>query len=521
VLLNLAGNAIKFTEHGEIVVRVDRESRSASAARLHFTVRDTGIGIPPEKLDRVFEAFSQADSSTTRRFGGTGLGLTISSRLVEAMGGSIRVESDVGRGSTFAFSIDLQVAEDAPTTEEWLEWPDLCRRTVLVIDDNATNRHVLQQMLESWGMQVETVEGGPQAMQRLTRIVEQGGALPLLLSDVNMPNMDGFMLVEQLRKSPRLRDAVVILLTSGGRPGDMTRGKALRVSSQLMKPIKQSELLEALMVAVGGPAAATSTPVNKSEQALLPPQRILLAEDGQANQRLARALLERWGHTVEIAENGRIAVERSQAEPFDLILMDVQMPELDGLEATRQIRLREATHGGHIPIVAMTARAMKGDQERCLAAGMDGYVAKPVRKQELYAALVPLVTSSLKDRTAPQLSIAGAGVVDWHAALRHVGGYEDILQEVMQDTLTETPQLLQELEQALQDGRGSEVGRLAHTIKSAGRIFGVEEILQQAQQVEELAVAGGLNAAGPITAELRVAIDGMLHDLQKRLESSR
>jgi CheY-like chemotaxis protein len=253
----------------------------------------------------------------------------------------------------------------------------------------------------------------------------------------------------------------------------------------------------------------------------LPPLKILLAEDGHANQRLARALLERWGHSVEIAENGRIAVERSRSEAFDLILMDVQMPELDGLEATRQIRLREARHGGHIPIVAMTARAMKGDQERCLAAGMDGYVAKPVRKQELYAALVPLVTTSPHEETASDLANAETGVVDWHAALQHVGGYEDLLQEVILDTLSETPQLVQALEQALHESRGSEVGRVAHTIKSAGHIFGVERIVEQSQQIEELVAGGCLDAVGPVAAELRVAIGGMLRALQGRVASGR
>ena len=264
------------------------------------------------------------------------------------------------------------------------------------------------------------------------------------------------------------------------------------------------------MIAVGGAVAAA--PVPADQQPLLPPLRILLAEDGVANQRLARALLERWGHTVEIADNGRIAVERAQAERFDLILMDVQMPELDGLDATRQIRQREATQGGHIPIVAMTARAMKGDQERCLAAGMDGYVAKPVRKNELYAALVPLV----EGRSAAGVSQVPIGVVNWDLALQHAGGDEDLLQDVMRATLTEAPQLLQQLEQALRGGRGPEVGRMAHTIMAAGRIFGVEKILQHAQRMEELVAADSLNSAPPVLAELRVAIDGLLHDLKQR-----
>ncbi|MCA9109235.1 MAG: response regulator [Planctomycetaceae bacterium] len=519
VLLNLAGNAIKFTEQGEVVVHVDLESQTASSVRLHFSVRDTGIGIPTDRLEDIFDAFSQADTSTTRRFGGTGLGLAISSRLVEAMGGRIQVESEVDRGSTFSFSIDLQFAEDMPATREPLEWPDLNRVSALVIDDNASNRHVLEQMLKSWGLEVHSVEGAPQALEYLTSIVEKGGKLPLLLSDVNMPDTDGFMLVEQLRKSADLHDAVVIFLTSGSRPTDAARGKALGVSAQLMKPIKQSELLEALVCAVGGSVPAALSSDRDEESDWIKPLRILLAEDGLANQRLARALLERWGHTVEIAENGRIAVERAQDESFDLILMDVQMPEVDGLEATRQIRDWETAHGGHVPIVAMTAHAMKGDEERCLAAGMDGYVAKPVRKQELLAALVPLFPTEVEETSNSRVGSKETVIVDWDTALGHAGGHEDLLHAVIQDTLTEIPQLLSALKQAVEEDRYPEVGRFAHTIKGSARIFRVVKVLEQAQHIEELAAAKDLDSARVAITELNAAIDGMLDELRKQIES--
>ncbi|MFG0291898.1 MAG: CHASE domain-containing protein, partial [Phycisphaerales bacterium JB050] len=353
VLLNLVGNAIKFTEKGEIAVTVTLQSQTDTHVRLHFSVRDTGIGIPSTKLKRIFSAFTQADTSTTRQYGGTGLGLTISSRLVEAMGGQIQVDSVVGEGSTFHFTAELGWTETPTPPEALQDWPDLHNEPVLVVDDNATNRHILQEMLESWGMQVETVEGGPEAIEWLNDIVLHQRRLPLLLSDVHMPDMDGFMLVERLRRSAATRDAVVILLTSGGRPGDAQRRRNLDIAAHIMKPVKQSELLDAIMLAVGKPRTAAAAP-ESDEQELekLPPLDILLAEDGKANQRLAVALLERWGHTVTVAANGRLAVEAWQDGHFDLILMDVQMPELDGLAATRMIRQREEEQGGHIPIVA-------------------------------------------------------------------------------------------------------------------------------------------------------------------------
>ena len=384
VLLNLVGNAIKFTEQGEVAVSVRLESKSETAVRLHFSVRDTGIGIPQDKLAGIFAAFTQADGSTTRRFGGTGLGLTISSRLVEIMGGQIQVDSEPEAGSTFYFSIELEQAQETPTTDPLNQWPDLRDVPAIVVDDNATNREILRKMLESWGMQVQAVEGGQAAIDCFTRAVRQGEAIPLLLSDVNMPEMDGFMLVEQLRNSVELRDVVVILLTSGGRPGDGARGRDLGISAQLMKPVRSSELLDAVLIAVGRPARGeeSETPHKDEARMQLPSLNILLAEDGKANQRLARAVLERWGHKVTIAENGRIALALWQQQQFDLILMDVQMPELDGLETTREIRALEAASGGHIPIVAMTAHAMKGDRERCLESGhgrLCGQTRSPAR----------------------------------------------------------------------------------------------------------------------------------------------
>jgi PAS domain S-box-containing protein len=523
VLLNLVGNAIKFTEQGEVAVNVELASQSGSTVDLQFSVCDTGIGIPREKLRQIFTAFTQADGSTTRRFGGTGLGLTISSRLVEAMGGRIKVESEEGVGSRFHFRVELKQARQSPAADVLSEWPDLRNLPALVIDDNETNRQVLRQMLESWGMQVRTVEGGREAINVLTQIVHRNGPLPLVLSDVNMPHMDGFTLVERLRSSVDLRDAVVILLTSGGRLGDGARSKELGISSQLMKPVRPSELLEAVMVAVGRQAPVETRMVDAPEQELprLPALKILLAEDGKANQRLARALLEKWGHAVDVAGNGQIALDRWRSDSYDLILMDVQMPVLDGLEATRRIRALERSGDGHVPIVAMTARAMKGDRERCLAAGMDEYVAKPVRKQELYAAIAPFFDGHTEMEPDPS-SVAGrhSEIVNWEAALRHVDGSEDILYEVAQDTLTEVPDLMRQLEQALENGRGVEAGRLAHTIKATGRMFAVQPLLEQTSRIETLAAAGDLESAGNVAAVLRVTVDAVVGELRMRVHDT-
>jgi CheY-like chemotaxis protein len=455
------------------------------------------------------------------------LGLAISSRLVEAMGGRIQVQSEIGAGSEFSFTVELERARGTPERDDVTVCPDLLDRTALVIDDNETNRLILQQLLQSWGMQVETVVSGPQAVDHLTGIAQTRSPLPLLLVDLHMPDMDGYLLAEQLRRSAELRDAPVILLTSAGRPGDAARSRILNISGQLMKPVKPSELQEAVKVAFGLRVAIFPRSPAVAAGIRLPPLKILLAEDGQANQRLARALLERWGHSVRVAENGRSAVQLWREETFDLILMDVQMPEVDGLEATRDIRRHEADNGNpHVPIVAMTAHAMKGDRERCLAAGMDGYVAKPVRQQELYEAIAPFFdgsTPTQMDGTAPSSVTCQfeaperTGIVDWDAALKHVHGFDDILQEVMQDTISETPELLHRLEQALQAGRGTDAGRLAHTIKSTGRTFGVSPLLQQAGRVEEMVATGQLDSARQAVDELRLTIDNLVSEVQTRL----
>jgi signal transduction histidine kinase/DNA-binding response OmpR family regulator len=398
VMLNLLNNAIKFTNHGEVALTVRAEMISDEDVHLHFTVRDTGIGIPKEKQAAIFEAFNQADNSTTRVYGGTGLGLTISTRLVEMMGGSIWVESEPGVGSTFHFTARLALSKVPHKKQEQLNSSGLRGLPVLVVDDNATNRRILYEMLTRWNMQAACCDNGLSALTAMEAAARKKQPFRLVLMDGHMPGMDGFGAIDQIRKNPRLQGVTIMMLTSGQQINDARRCRDLGVSQYLIKPILQSELMKSILkvLAETEPApgqvpvatAVTDGKANASTHTRLPERtgpghHILLAEDNIVNQRLAICLLEKMGHTCMLAENGREAVEAFENEKFDLILMDVQMPEMGGFEAVGRIRLLEQRSGLHTPIVALTAHAMKGDRERCLAAGMDDYLVKPIREAEL------------------------------------------------------------------------------------------------------------------------------------------
>ncbi|HLW76189.1 MAG TPA: response regulator, partial [Bryobacteraceae bacterium] len=384
VLVNLIGNAIKFTEHGEVVVHVEARPRAAGLQpdlELLLSVRDTGIGIAPAKQLTIFQAFTQADTSTTRQYGGTGLGLAISRRLVEMMGGAITVESEAGKGSVFSFTVPVSAVEAGPE-KIWLDCTVLRGLPVLVIDDNATNRRVLSDWLSGWGMWPMLAENGPEALKLLRSVVEP---IPLILTDVHMPEMDGFELLECIKKHSRI--PTVIMLTSGGYGGDVSRSRELGAEAYLIKPVRRNDLLETILRVVSAhPPGSLPTPVWRESIQRLGAElrsqngealRILVAEDNLVNQKVARTLLQKEGHSIIVVNNGREAVSALDREPFDLVLMDVQMPDMDGFEATASIRAREKVTGIRIPIVAMTAHAMHGDRDKCLAAGMDAYVSKP------------------------------------------------------------------------------------------------------------------------------------------------
>ena len=389
VLVNLVGNAVKFTDEGEVVLRIDLQGETPAGLQLRFEVSDTGIGIPADRLGKIFEEFEQVDKTTTRRFGGTGLGLTIASRLVSLMGGQIRVQSELGRGTQFSFSIVLPAAPDAAPIIRVPPSAALRGLRVLVVDDNATNRRILFDLLRNWEMEATAVGSGAEALPELVLARRENREYRLLLSDVHMPEMDGFDLAQRVREHADLRETMIMMLTSGTRPEDAARCKELKVAAHLSKPIKQSELLDAITLCLHGaatPEAAAQLPPSLSSQ---PARvlRILLAEDSLVNQKLALGVLHKWGHAVTVANDGEEALAAWQAGDFDVVLMDVEMPHLDGFQTTQAIRAQELPSGRHVPIIAMTAHAMKGDRERCLTAGMDGYVAKPVRQKELLEAL--------------------------------------------------------------------------------------------------------------------------------------
>ena len=397
VLVNLIGNSLKFTERGEIQIDVRVEEQNARETILRFSVRDTGIGIPLDRQDKIFAAFSQADSSVTRKYGGTGLGLTISKQLVTLMGGRLWLESEVGKGSTFYFTIQAGSAV-AETTPEPLEVSQLAGMPILIVDDNATNRRILQDSVTRWKMIPMVVESAAEALQELQSRQSSGRQFPLILTDAHMPEMDGFGLVERIRQDPSLSAVRIVMLTSAGELGDAARCRTLRVSAYLNKPFDRLELRDVLLRVLAQDSTVPEK-IDLVNRPAVPEQGIslsfLVAEDNQVNQRLIVRLLEKRGHSAFLAKNGREALEALEKRSFDVVLMDGQMPEMDGFEATRRIREKEKAGGTRLPIIALTALAMQGDQERCMACGMDGYVSKPIKPEELFSAIAEVVPGIL------------------------------------------------------------------------------------------------------------------------------
>jgi CheY-like chemotaxis protein len=393
ILLNLVNNAIKFTPSGEVELRLSREPYEGDANGLLFSIRDTGIGIAGDKQEAIFEAFSQADGSTTRRFGGTGLGLTISQRLAHAMRGHIDVESAPGHGSTFHFRVALPPSADVDTPMVAASSLDGVR--ALIVDDNATNRRILDGMLRAWKMDTVVASSAPEALALLRSGIGTGLPIDLMITDIHMPDVDGFRLVERIRAVPDFSNVAIVMLTSGETRGDIEHSRTIGVSAHLTKPARRNELRGAIVHALraqsqygtSGYASVATSRVPRARNISATPRTILLVEDVAVNQMLAERILEKAGHKVVVADNGREGVAMLSEQRFDLVLMDVQMPEMDGYEAAMTIRALERRTGGHVPIIAMTAFAMTGDRERCLAAGMDGYISKPIRARELLSAV--------------------------------------------------------------------------------------------------------------------------------------
>ena len=511
IVVNLVGNAIKFTAKGEIVVDVSVDTSNAEHVLLHVAVRDTGIGIPLDKRERIFEAFCQEDASTTRRYGGTGLGLTISAQLVELMGGRIWVDSEPGKGSTFHFTARFAPAADArPTTPAELE--SLYDMSVLVVDDNETNRLICQELLTHWGMKPITVSSGGEALEVLRR--ESAGNRPvrLVLLDVMMPNMDGFEVAERIAQAADIAGTTILMLSSAGRSEHIERAAECGVARCLTKPVTQSELLDAITNSLGVAAANADRPkdlILATKPADFVPRRVLLAEDGLVNQKVATILLERRGHVVTIANTGEEVLDALGRDRFDLVLMDVQMPIMDGFEATAAIRKQEQTAGKHLPIIAMTAHAMKGDRERCLEAGMDGYLSKPFRPNELFNAVEqfeaskssvsrsagrrpanPYAARATRRKKAEPAVDPNLPVFDKAEALHRVGGESDVLTDLVALFSQECPKQLDRIEHAHREGDLPGMARAAHALKSSVAIFAAPAAQAAALRLEMMGRGG-------------------------------
>ena len=529
VIVNLVGNAIKFTERGEVVVEVRCGATKGQNTNLHFAVRDTGIGISQEKCRTIFREFEQADTSTTRRYGGTGLGLAISSKLVDLMGGRIWVESVPRRGSTFHFTVAMNLGDQKELPRTIPVALDGSR--VLIVDDNETNRLILEEMVSNWGMVPVQADGVETARQLLDAASGKMEQFRLVLSDVNMPDTDGFQFTEWIRNHDVLSATPVILLTSGGRMGDQARRDQLDVAANLMKPVKQSELYNTIIRVLGvtvparmqhAPAAATETR----------PLKILLAEDSVFNQKLAVTLLEKRGHSVTVVVTGRQAVEFAERETFDIILMDVQMPEMDGLEATQAIRARERESGCQpTPIIAMTAHALKGDRENCLDIGMDEYVSKPIDPVQLFNAIETLVGDRedgfvLDFAAEAELNeeedslVTDDKIVDFEAAKTRVGGRMETVKTLALILLQECPKLMGQLQDAIEQQNAKEVRRTAHTLKGSSSHFLALRVVEAAQVLENYGECEEFDKAPEAYGRLQVEVDRLTQVIEETFANS-
>jgi PAS domain S-box-containing protein len=519
IIVNLVGNGVKFTEEGEVVVHVRTESRTQDQIELHFTVADTGIGIPVNKQSSIFIAFNQADGSMTRKYGGTGLGLSISARLVSLMGGRIWVESEPGRGSRFHFTVQFGLQQAPVRTIVPRDRESLGDMRVLVVDDNATNRQILLKMLQHWHMQPTLAESGAKAIVILGEAKGLGRIFPLILLDAQMPEMDGFAVAEAIKRNPDWRSATVMMLSSAGLRGDAMRCRELGVAAYLTKPVRQSELLEAILTALGTRMTGSSSDSLITRHSLRENRdhlRILLAEDNAVNQLLALRLLEKQGHIVTTAANGRKALAALEDQPYDVILMDVQMPEMDGWEAPRAIREKEKATGRHIPIVAVTAHAMKGDEDRCLTAGMDYYLTKPLRTQDLLGILEKIVNQKAKPDPAIGLSPyrSSRDAVDLAGVLERLDGDRALFDELTLAFREECPRTVDGMRRAIVSHDAKSLEHFAHNLKGSSASLGALAVSEAAAEIERLARSENLDSTRDQFTVLQNEIERMFSELE-------
>jgi two-component system sensor histidine kinase/response regulator len=510
ILLNLISNAIKFTERGEIIVHVDSDLQSTDPVSLHFVVTDTGIGIPIEKQKSIFEAFSQADGSMSRKYGGTGLGLAISSHLVEMLGGKIWVESEPGAGSAFHFTstFSLQKEEEEAGLQE--KPPELDGVRLLVVDDNQANLRILQAMLLEWNMEPAIAGTLDSALNSLRRAQESGKPYSVAIVDAMMPGLDVFALVEKIQHDPQIARTKIVMLTTAGGAGH-ARYQEMGVAASLMKPIRRAGLRKVLLKVLGliredpsGDSQTDPAPPSGSDRSL----NVLLAEDNAVNQLVVVRMLEKQGHRVTVAGNGKEALAANEAQQFDLIVMDGQMPELNGFEAAALIREREKKTGKHIPILAMTAHALKGDRERCLAAGMDAYISKPVRTKEFREVIASLVSKGKTPATLRSIPVEEPKPeFETDAVLARMSGDAQLLAEVIGLFQSDCPRMLSQMSEAIQRGEQRVLVRAAHTLRGSLDLFGLVSASRAALELESSGQKGDMGQAAAALSTLRKEVD--------------
>ncbi|MGR3762242.1 response regulator (plasmid) [Roseobacteraceae bacterium NS-SX3] len=527
IIVNLVGNAIKFTSEGEVVVETRLRGSSGTGVALEFEVRDTGIGIPKEQQERIFDAFGQADTSTTRQYGGTGLGLAISAQLARKMGGEMTLESAPGKGSVFSFTVQLGLASEYDLPRAAVP-KELHGMPVLVTDDNGTNRRIQSEVLENWGMIPVLANGAESALARLDEMTATGTQPRLALLDLMMPDMDGMALAAEIRKRPALDAMRILIMSSAGYAGSENRLRELNIHRLLVKPVKQSDLLNAILAAVGtGPQEDVAAPAPPEPG--IRPLKILLAEDGAVNQKVAIDLLTRHGHRVDLAGNGEEAVAAAARTPYDLVLMDMHMPVMDGVAAARAIRSREQAEGGRLPIIACTASVTQADRERCAAAGMDDFVGKPFRAETLLAAVErvagPAVSPSAPnqphpappaDEPAASHPVTAAAAVDWQDALSRLGD-ESLLREIAQLFLEQAPKLAADIEAARQNGNAEDLRRAAHTLKGSAAVISARDAAEAALRLENLGRDRCLQDVPPAQRDLETELQRCKSALERIL----
>jgi two-component system, sensor histidine kinase and response regulator len=512
VIVNLVGNAVKFTERGEVVVSVAKEADLPNGMMLHFQVRDTGIGVPQEKQRMIFEAFTQADSSATRKYGGTGLGLAITLRLVELMGGRIWVQSEPGQGSTFHFTSRFEFADAIETPRRQTAQASFRDLRVLVVDDNQTNRHILTEVLSAWGMQPFAVDGAAAALATLAEAHRENRIFQLIITDMQMPEMDGLTLSEQIRNATEFADIPIVLLSSSVQRGESSRYTELGITAHLMKPVQPSELLDAIVKSLAQAPETHETAKAEINAGALPEAtprlKVLLAEDNAVNRKLATTVLAKCGFAVVAAQDGRAALEAIDRENPDLVLMDVQMPVVDGLEAMHEIRKKEELTGRHLPIIALTAHAMRGDRERCLEAGADDYLTKPIRSAELLAAIERVRGSKIDGVNS------GLAIMDLASALERMDGDRGLMEELGRLFAEECPKNMAAMRQALDARDAERLERLAHTMKGSSASLGAMRVSEAALALERQIRSGNLNDAGMRIDDLQHELDALWPELE-------